>query len=70
MDTVKTEEEIISTITSSSNYFHFYYIYINEHRSKCKMCPRSYKYDNIDTGTKSLRRHLIDKHPQCCLSQR
>lgn len=69
MDTTKTEEEIISTMTSTSNYSHFYYIYINENRAKCKMCAKFYQYDNVKTGTKSLKRHLIDKHSNVALAK-
>ena len=58
-----TESKIIPTLFQSVTYFHFFYIDSANNCSFCKMCLTKFKYNQQKTGTRSLKRHLDNKHP-------
>lgn len=69
MESIIQESEIILTTTSTSTYAHYYYIDKVNNTAKCKMCLVNFEYNLKKTGTKSLGRHLNNKHPNVALAK-
>lgn len=59
-----TETEIISTLSPGASYAHYYHIDNASSAASCKMCLTKFEYNQQKTGTRSLKRHLENKHPK------
>ena len=65
MEIVKVSEvDIISTIPQSTTYSHFFYIDHLNTSAICNMCLSKFEYHQQKTVTRSLKRHLDNKHPK------
>ena len=62
-----SENELISSLTAGSTYAHFFTI--GEGNARCKMCLLRFDYHQQKSGTNSLKRHLMNKHPKAYLAK-
>ena len=64
MEKTKTAEaEIFSTLLRGAYYAHYYYIDSATSVASCKRFLTKFEYNQQKTGTRSLKRHQENKHP-------
>ena len=58
-----SEQDILKSITSSTEFKDFFYIFPLHSEAFCKICNEGYSYDTKLTGNSTLNRHIERVHP-------